>query len=222
MVISEPAGLKKMIDEDASYVLLDLRGVKVAAKGHIKGAYATSMQELAAMKDSLPKDMSAPVIIYAESDQAAADAFNAVRGWGYKNASILSGGIVQWTKENNPVQKNQLATKLEYVKRLKPGEIAISEFKQIAESHPADKVILDVREGAVAGVIKGAIPIPRGELETRVAELPKDKEIVIHCNTGVLAKMAYDTLTQKGLSKVRYLNAVIQVSPDRTYEITEK
>jgi rhodanese-related sulfurtransferase len=52
-------------------------------------------------------------------------------------------------------------------------------------------------------------------------QLPKDKEIVIHCNTGILASMAQKGLQGKGYTS-RYLDAVVQVSADGSYEITEK
>lgn len=44
-------------------------------------------------------------------------------------------------------------------------------------------ILLDVREGEdyVAGHLPGALHIPYEELEARLAELPKDKEIVAYC-----------------------------------------
>jgi len=80
-----------------------------------------------------------------------------------------------------------------------------------------------VREKSVAegGMIKGAINIPYADLMASLDKLSKDKEIIVHCNTGIQAADAQDELRQKGY-KVRFLDAVIQVAPDGSYEISEK
>jgi len=217
LVVLPANGLKKMIHEDSSYVLIDLRSKEAATAGHIKGAVSIPEADLAAAKDKFPKDKSAPVILYSD-DQASAKAFASVRGWGYKNATVLNGGAKAWDGKFFP---GETASEIVYVKKLKPGEITIDEFKQIATAKPADKVILDVRDSGAAGTIPGAVNIPQSELAGRLAELPKDKEIIIHCNTGILANMALNTLKDNGY-KARYVDAVVQVSSDGSFQVSSK
>jgi rhodanese-related sulfurtransferase len=209
-------GLKKMIHQDTSYVLIDLRSKKAATAGHIKGAVSIPEAELAAAKDKFPKAKSAPVILYNDAP-ASAETFALVRGWGYKNASVLSGGAKAWDGKFFP---GDPGSKIVYVKKLKPGEITIAEFKKAATSKMTDIVILDVRDSGMS-TIPGAINIPQAELAGRLAELPKDKEIIIHCNTGILASMALKTLKDNGY-KARYVDAVVQVSSDGSFEISSK
>jgi rhodanese-related sulfurtransferase len=71
------------------------------------------------------------------------------------------------------------------------------------------------------GQILGSVNIPLAQLNDRLAEVPKDKEIIIHCNTGVMASMATKTLKENGY-QVSYLDAVVQVSPDGSFEISDK
>ncbi len=216
-VFEMPAnGLKKMIHEDTSYVLIDLRSKKAATAGHIKGAVSIPEADLAVAKDKFPTDKSAPVILYND-DQASAKTFALVRGWGYKNASVLNGGAKAWDGMFFP---GDPGSKIVYVKKLKPGEITIAEFKKAAASKMTDKVILDVRDSGMS-TIPGAINIPQAELAGRLAELPKDKEIIIHCNTGILASMALKTLQDNGY-KARYVDAVVQVSSDGSFEVSSK
>lgn len=217
-MISEPAGLEAMIKENTSYVLIDLRDPEVAGAGFIKGAVSIPARELAGARDRFPAIKTAPVIL-VDTAQADAGAFSTVRGWGYPNTTVLRDGMGSWKAE---LAKGIPGSKIEYAKRLKPGEITIDEFKSILAKKPAGAVILDVREGGTDGVLPGAIQIPQTEIATRLSELPRDKEIVIHCNTGILARMAYDTLKENGFSNVRYLNAVIQVAKDGSFEINEK
>lgn len=215
VVVSERNGLKKMIHEDDAYVLVDLRPREAATAGHIKGAVTIPEAELAAAKDKFPKEKGAPVILYND-DQASAETFSLVRGWGYKNTTVLKGGAKAWDGKFFP---GDPGSKIVYVKKLKPGQVSVEEFRKIATSKPADKVILDVRDSGAEGIIPGAVNIPQGQLAESLGELPKDKEYIIHCNTGILAGMAYKTLEDNGY-KVKYLNAVVQVSQDGSFEIT--
>ena len=217
MVVMPANGLKKMISEDDSYVLIDLRTKEAATAGHIKDAVSIPEQELAAAKDRFPQDKSAPVILYND-DQASQESFVLVRGWGYKNASVLAGGAKAWDGNFFP---GETASEIVYVKKLKPGQISIEEFQQVAADKPADKVILDVRDRGAEGTIAGAVNIPLAELSGKLNELSKDREYIIHCNTGIIAGMALKTLQDSGYH-ARYLDAVVQVSPDGSFEVTGK
>ena len=217
MVVMPANGLKKMISEDDSYVLIDMRSREAATAGHIKDAVAIPEAELAAAKDRFPEDKSAPVILYND-DQASQESFALVRGWGYKNASVLAGGAKAW---DGKFFAGETAGEIVYVKKTKPGQISIEEFQQVVTAKPADKVILDVRDRGAEGTIAGAVSIPLAELDGKLNDLSKDKEYIIHCNTGILAGMALKTLQDNGY-QARYLDAVVQVSPDGTFEVTGK
>lgn len=220
LVVSGPVGLESWMKAGEPFVLVDLREPAVAEKGFIPGAVGIPAKDLAAWKDRFPEKKTAPIVLY-DAAQASPEAFKTVRGWGYPNATVLMNGIASW--------KGELATgalaapaKIEYVKKLKPGEITIDEFKKVADTRPADTLILDVREQPVEGVLVGSLPIPESQLKDRFAEVPKEKKVVVHCNTGILAKNAYDLLASKGYQNVSWLNAVIVIGANGAYEITEK
>ena len=221
LVLSEPSYLKDLIEKDIAHVLIDLRSPAEVGKGFIPGAVNIPLSELAAAKDRFPADKSAPIIIY--SDTMGEEAFKTVRGWGYKETTALRGGFEAWKQMGGKISVGDLKTVISYVPKPRPGEISIEEFKMIAENGSPDKVILDVRDvdEAMNGMLKGATNIPAGQIKDRLAELPKDKEIITHCTTGIRAEMAYDDLKEKGV-KARFLNAVIQVDKDGKYEITIK
>jgi rhodanese-related sulfurtransferase len=220
MVVSGPVALEGWIKGGDAFVLVDLRDAGAAEKGFIPGAIGIPAKDLAAWKDRFPENKKAPIILY-DAAQASQDAFKIVRGWGYVNATVLRAGISSWKGE---LKTGPLAApaKIEYAKTRKPGEITIDEFKKIADTRPAGVLILDVRELPVDGVLAGSLSIPQSQLEARFAEVPKEKSVVIHCNSGILAKMAYDLLVAKGYDKVRHLNAVIVIGANGAYEVTEK
>ncbi|MFB1098482.1 sulfurtransferase TusA family protein [Terribacillus sp. JSM ZJ617] len=71
-----------------------------------------------------------------------------------------------------------------------------------------DVVILDVREPAeyTFGHIPGAVSIPLGELESRMDEISKDKEVYVVCRTGSRSDLASKQMEEKGFKNIK--NAV--------------
>jgi rhodanese-related sulfurtransferase len=60
-----------------------------------------------------------------------------------------------------------------------PGRITVEEFKTL---HAEGKVLtLDVRHGPDQK-IKGAVVVPLDHLESRLAELPRGREVVTYCS----------------------------------------
>lgn len=204
-------------------MLIDLRPAEAAGKGFIPGAVSIPANELLSAKDKFPSDMSAPIILYS-SLNATEDAFRTVRGWGYKEVSVLSGGFAAWEKIGGTIATGELRSSISYVPKPRPGEVAIEEFKEYVEKGDPSVFLLDVRDSdeAMHGMLKGAMNIPVSQLEERAKELPKDKLIIAHCVTGIRAESAYDQLKELGFKKVKFLNAVIQIDRDGKYEITKK
>jgi rhodanese-related sulfurtransferase len=221
LIVSETAALMDFIKKDIAHVLIDLRDAQAAEKGFIPGAVSIPANELATAKEKFPADTSAPIILYSDKEDAAA--YKMVSGWGYKNTSVLSGGVAAWEKGGGKLVSGKLSATISYVPKPRPGEISIEEFKALAEKGAAEKIILDVRDKdeAMYGMIIGAVNIPAGELKDRMKELPKDKEIITHCVTGIRAESAYADLKEAGY-KAKFLNAIIQIDKDGKYEITKK
>jgi rhodanese-related sulfurtransferase len=222
LLISKPDYLKTLISKEASYVLVDLRDKKTAEKGHLLGAVSVPAGKLPNAKALFPEDKSAPIILYTASGHDE-KSYQLVKSWGYKNVSVLDGGVDQWVKSQGRLFTNGLPETIKYVKKVPKGEITIAEFEKVAKATPADKLILDVRdtEATANGMLASAKHIPQAEVANRLAELPKDKEILIHCNTGILASMTHEVLAKNGYN-ARFLNAVVQVDKNGGYEISEK
>lgn len=88
------------------------------------------------------------------------------------------------------------------------GDVAVAHWAQL-DDQPAQQrpVVLDVRTPGeyAAGAVPGAINIPLGELRKRLHELPRDREIWVHCGVGQRAYYAARILAQKGF-RVRNLS----------------
>lgn len=215
--------LKKKMDTETPIVLIDLRDAESAKAAHIKGAISIPGDQLASYEDKFPSIKKAPVVLYGDDTGAAMKYFSLVRGWGYKNTTVLKGGFGGWQQANLPTASGATATEIVYVPKPKPGVVSIEMFAKALDSKAEDVVILDVRtdDETDEGKIAGAIAIPAEEVFERLDEIPKDKQVYIHCSTGLRAEMAYLTLKEKGY-KANYLDANITVADGGKYTITEK
>jgi adenylyltransferase/sulfurtransferase len=76
----------------------------------------------------------------------------------------------------------------------------LKELRDAGDNH----FLLDVREPHELAIsrIEGAVLIPLGELETRTAELPRDKRILVHCKSGGRSARAVSKLRELGFNDV--------------------
>lgn len=213
------------LDKELSFVLVDLRPAKESAKGFIKGAVAIPANSLDKALKSFPdKKLNAPIVVYdAKADGTAEKAADKIIKAGYPGVRILTGGYAAWQEAKFPTASGKPATKVAYTPKPKAGTIPVAEFNAFAKEIPANTLIIDVRnkeEVDESSKIKGALAIPAEDIATRLAEIPKDKDLVLHCTTGARAEMAYNILKEKGF-KVRFLDAKITNFDDGTFKISE-
>ncbi len=205
-------------------IIVDLRPENEAKKEHIPGAISIPLTELSHAVEKFPKDKKAPIVLYSYDTRSAVQAFEVISFWGgFTNIVVLEGGFKEWKKAGYKSESGDMPTKIVYEPKPRPGEIALEDFKKIAETQPKDVFILDVRDSEEAenGMLIGAKNIPTQDVPKRLAEIPKDKKIVVHCLTGVRAELAYHELKNAGYN-VLFLNANIKIDPHGRYEITKE
>jgi rhodanese-related sulfurtransferase len=83
------------------------------------------------------------------------------------------------------------------------GDVALAHWTELkVPSAAADgPLVLDVRNPTevAAARVPGSTAIPLGELRQRIGELPRDREIWVHCAAGQRAYYACRILAQHGL-----------------------
>jgi rhodanese-related sulfurtransferase len=224
-VHAEPEFLKSLQDEakPSSYILVDARTQEKAKKEHIANAVNYPAAKVEELFQDLPKNKKARIIIYADSMQEAEKMARTLRVNAYDEVSVLKGGLQAWKEKGYPVANNTLAAKIDFKADKLPGRIGADEFKAIAAGTPADKVILDLRrpDERAKGKIASAVSIPVDTLDWRWSELPKDKEIIIHCAAGPRASIGYDILKEHGL-KTRFFYGDFKWNQDGSFEAKEK
>jgi rhodanese-related sulfurtransferase len=225
-VLSAQSLKEGWIDKERPQVLLDLRSADDAARGFITGAVSFPGSRAAKLINALPpKEKKPPIVLYdAKDGKQAATVAKALLKAGYADVKVLQGGIEAWKAANYETVTGKLPAKASYIPKPRPGEIDLEQFKKDLLELPADVIILDVRnpEEVKTGMLNVAKNIPAEEIKDRLAEIPRDKEIVTQCSTGVRAEMVYHALKELGYNRVSFLNAKVEFDKAGKYTITKE
>lgn len=179
-------------------ILVDLRSTEKSEAGHIARSVNIPYDSLDDRLDDIPK--KAPIVLYSDSDEEVADAVDDLRDEGYKKVSLVPGNYAGWVKAGGKTVKGPVETAINWKRILGKGEIGKADFMKAVDGTDPNAIILDVRttDEVSAGAFKRSIAIPLDQISTRLAEIPKDKKIYVHCTTGARAEMASQELNKNG------------------------
>ena len=86
-------------------------------------------------------------------------------------------------------------------------------------------LIIDVREpdelAEIAYNVKDIKNIPLGELESRLAEVPKDKQVIVVCKSGGRSSKAYELLKGKGFENISNMEGGMEAWSEKALPIIE-
>jgi len=88
-------------------------------------------------------------------------------------------------------------------------QIDWKELKELQDHPASDVIVIDVRnpgEVAKGDLVPNAINIPLNNLRERMIEIPRDKQIIVSCQSGQRAYYACRILTENGYADVRNLS----------------
>ncbi len=211
-----PSYLKNALTQGTPLVLVDTRPRVVAEQAHIPGALTLELEKSRA---SFPRQKNAPIIFYGDR---SADAAAMVVAWGYTGVKTLPLTFAQWQATGNPVASGPLGTTIAYVPKPKPGTVSPEEFTKLGKKIPADTIVIDVRYGDeyAAGHVKDAKNFPLEDMAEHAGEITQGSKLVLYCDTGMRAEMAYNILKDKGYTAVRFLDGTIKFEKDGSFGIT--
>ena len=211
---------------DKAPLLVDVREPAEYAEGHLAGAFNLPVRTLAQNLDKLPA-LDQPIVIYCLSGHRGALAMSALRLLGYTDVRNLAGGISAWKKAEFPAEAGEamaltagavptvdataLAAIDAFLTGLPDGFYSVkSPDLNLALAEADVPYLLDVRSAEEItnnGLIEGANNIPTGEVWSRLAELPqeKDAKIVVICQSGHRGAMVMMALRMNGFTEVTNL-----------------
>jgi rhodanese-related sulfurtransferase len=192
--------LKAMFDAKTDFTLVDARTKEEYDEAHIVKAINVTEKSFESLSSQLPSDKNALLVIYCngvkcgKSKKVAAK----VEAAGYTNILLYSDGFPVWEEKALPITPGP-----DYSKKIETTKLKPAELKQMMVSDSKDFIIVDVRDESEfkEGHIPGATNIPVETFAAKSEVLPKDKKIIVYCNTGGRSYTAY-----RKLMKLAYPN----------------
>ncbi len=101
----EPVDLKKMLDADEEFILIDIRGESQLQHGEIYQLEGLKIDRgyLEFKVEPLIPDKKTPIIIYCCTGKRSILAAQRLKEMGYKNVRSLKGGIRGWIEAGMPL-----------------------------------------------------------------------------------------------------------------------
>jgi len=174
---------------DAGAQILDVRDAAEYAKGHLAGSINIGLGGQYATWAGTVLDRSRPIVIIAEPgrDQEAAlrlgrIGFDHVKGY-------MNGGMAALAGRPDLVWPTE---------RVSAPMVA----EELASADPP--LLLDIRNPREWRTkhIDGSVNVPLNHLQERIAEIPRDRRIAVHCAGGYRSSIAASILHQYGITNL--------------------
>jgi rhodanese-related sulfurtransferase len=174
-------------------LIIDVRDPNEFAQSHIQGAKNVPAPGIQLAQ--LPHD--ARIIVYCgeASCPLSSGAAQKLISDGYSHVSLLDGGLAAWYQKGYPIQTSAPKNEAKH----KSSSIPTKEARRLLDTNQA--LAIDTRPALeyAAGHIPQARNVPLETLDTNIALLPKDKEILIYDRLESRSKLAVQKLTTAGL-----------------------
>ncbi len=185
--------LKAMLDGKKEFTLIDARSQEEFQEAHIPGAISIPEKKFDEMTSLLPTDKNARLVFYCNGVKCGKSKRTAKKAEaaGYKNILIYGEGFPVWEEKNQKIVAGP-----EYAKKIETTKLKPAELKKLIDANKQDFVLVDVRDESEyqQGHIPTAINIPAETFASKQGDLPKEKKIIVYCNTGSRSYLAYRKL----------------------------
>lgn len=93
-----------------------------------------------------------------------------------------------------------------------PPPITQEQLLELQAGKDPELLVLDVRspEEYAAGHVPGAVNVPYDQVAARLAEIPKDKDVVLYCRSGRRTGIAAEVLESNGYTRLRRLQGDLE------------
>ena len=137
-------------------------------------------------------------------------------------SSILSIYLMACNSRTTDSTKDSVLTKSDSLNFKSPKtEITVDEALAMSKE---EVLIIDVREpdelAEVSYDVSNIKNIPLGELESRLSEVPKDKQIIVVCRSGKRSGNAYDILKENGFTNMANMQGGVLAWQEKGFPIT--
>jgi hydroxyacylglutathione hydrolase len=181
-----PAEFRQAVDAERA-VLVDTRHMLAFGGGHIEGALNIAAAPQLPVWAGWMLDPATPILLVLDNDTEVDTVLRYFVRTGFTRfAGYLTGGMTSWDNAGYPIASTPQVG------------------AQKVHSHPGAFLLLDVRspgeweKGHIPGARHAFLP----QLHEKSADLAKDTEIVVYCDSGYRASIGASLLARAGFSKV--------------------
>ncbi len=175
-------------------MIIDVRPAEAFARGHISGAIniplGKSFRTWAGWLLPYDHDIHLLVDDEAHLDEALRDL--AVIGLDRVAGYVLPDMLGAWSASGRALETTPQMTADELAEALRTGRVGVVDVRDVSEWE--------------SGHIPQVPNIPLGHLEKRLAELPRERPLVVHCQGGGRSAIAASVLQAHGIGDVINLN----------------
>jgi rhodanese-related sulfurtransferase len=203
-----PQALKTLLASDASFALIDVREAGEYNSSHIPGASLIARRQLEFVIPHAVPFTGARVVVCDDDGRRAALAAATLERLGYRDVSVLDGGINRWVTEGFPTEWGSNVPSKDFGEKVEVrAHVPEVEARELAERMRRGEkfLILDSRtpEEFRRFCIPGGRSVPGGELALRITDLARDLDrdttIIVNCagrtrsiiGTRVLQRMGF-------------------------------
>ena len=175
-------------------VVVDTRPAMQFAVAHVPGSVHIALTGQYASWAARILGLDTRLIIAGEDPEHVRESQMRLARVGVENvAGYLADGVAGWARNG---------FELDYI-----PQITVQDFVELRERESEGIAVLDVRElGEVGGgVIENSLCIPLGKLQSRLAELDREKLLVVHCKGGYRSSIATSILRRAGFRDIANL-----------------
>ena len=92
--------------KNTDYILVDVRTIEEYESGHIQNALNFDFYSESFQKDILTLEKNSQIILYCRTQNRSTKTANFLLENGYKEITVLEGGITSWVKNGNDLVYN--------------------------------------------------------------------------------------------------------------------
>lgn len=198
-------------DRETTYVI-DVRPLEEYTQGHVPGSQCVTGGQACQRTDDFIALHTARIVMVDEDEARALVTAYWYKRMGFRNVSVLRGGVAQWKREGRAVETGRGHRDPLGIReaRARAKGLAIDAFATWRREHP-DALLVDVGTSRQygAGHLPGSRWLPRGWIEARIGGMAASSQAVaVTASDAQQACFAAATLAGMGYDAV-YLDASI-------------
>jgi rhodanese-related sulfurtransferase len=186
----------------------DLRNLGHHVVAHVPRSVSVASDQLIVRHEELVAVPGAPVVLVDDDNVRALLTGVWLRRLGMRDVRLLAGGFASWSRSGRPAcTVAEMPLGWREASGATPGLGVDDVSRWLAAYSPAHVLHVDTSASYRRAHLPGAVWLPRGWLETRIAALapPPDAALLLTCADGAQSAYAAATLRQRGYVHVAWL-----------------